>query len=197
MIFEHCWPPWKNAFGHHLEKSTIGPFGKKSFQRPCLAALTTTSVDNSPVLHARCNRWPFVFIPVWCIARHADRNVETAKHFHNCSKVLSHFYTAYKSSTVPQQAKARRYAWQWTDTMLPISAFNFCASELCRPIVPAVFCNSYVQENMLSSNHLTSIEDKTVPWLPKFRVPLQNFRVSFWHSTTFGFMQCRPTQHEG
>jgi len=27
--------PWKNAFGHHLEKSTIAPLEKKTFLRPC------------------------------------------------------------------------------------------------------------------------------------------------------------------
>jgi len=26
--FNHCWPPWKNMFGHHMEKSTMNPSGK-------------------------------------------------------------------------------------------------------------------------------------------------------------------------
>jgi len=36
MKFHHCWPSQENAFGHHLEKSTIATLpGKKYFRRPC------------------------------------------------------------------------------------------------------------------------------------------------------------------
>jgi len=37
---------------------------------------------------------------------------------------------------------------------------------------------------MLSSNHFTSIQRKTLSWLSEFWVSSQNFRVSFWHSKT-------------
>ena len=60
-----------------------------------LLHVTVASLDNHIVLHARCSCRPFVFIVVWCIARQADRNRETVKHFHNCIKVLSQFRTPY------------------------------------------------------------------------------------------------------
>jgi len=28
MKFHHGWAPWKNGFGHHLKKSTVGATGK-------------------------------------------------------------------------------------------------------------------------------------------------------------------------
>lgn len=37
MEFHHCWPPWKNYFGHTQEKFIIAP-QKKSFRRRCLQA---------------------------------------------------------------------------------------------------------------------------------------------------------------
>jgi len=38
-----------------------------------------------------------------------------------------------------------------------------------------------VQKSMFSSNRFTSIQGKTIPWIPKAYVPSQTFRVSFWH----------------
>jgi len=60
-----------------------------------ISALTVASLDKHLVLHARCNYWPFVFIIVWCIARQADRNGETVKHFHNCIEVILQVCTPY------------------------------------------------------------------------------------------------------
>jgi len=60
-----------------------------------LLTLTVASLDNHLVLHARCNCRPFVFIVDCCIARQADRNGQTVKHFHICIKVLSQFGTLY------------------------------------------------------------------------------------------------------
>jgi len=48
----------------------------------------------------------------------------------------------------------------------------------------AVCCKSHVQENMLISNHFTSIQGKTISRLSEFRASFQNFRVSFWHPKT-------------
>jgi len=45
--------------------------------------------------------------------------------------------------------------------------------------IAAVCYNGQVQENMLSSNHFTSIQSKSIAKLSEFRVSLQNFRVSF------------------
>ena len=60
---------------------------------------TAASLDNHLVLNARCNCRPFVLVIVWYIARQADRNDETVKHFHNCSvffcKTFSQFCTPY------------------------------------------------------------------------------------------------------
>jgi len=73
-----------------------------------LLALTVATLDNHLVLHARCNCWPFFFIVVWCIARQADRNGETVKHFHNCIKVLSQFRTPYCSNLWQYSNRPRR-----------------------------------------------------------------------------------------
>jgi len=37
---------------------------------------------------------------------------------------------------------------------------------------------------MLSSNRFTPMQGKTISRLSEFRKPLQNFRVSLWHSQT-------------
>jgi len=85
-------------------------------------------------MHAHCNCRPFVFIVVWCIARKADRNSETVKHFHNCIKELSQFRAPYCTKLRQYGKKLKRCAWQCTDTKLRIFASNFCVRKLRRPI---------------------------------------------------------------
>jgi len=76
-----------------------------------LLALTVASLDNYLVLHARCNCRPFVFIVVWCIARQADWNGETVKHFHICIKVLSQFRTPRCANLRQYSKRPKRCAW--------------------------------------------------------------------------------------
>jgi len=69
-------------------------------------------------------------------------------------------------------------------TMQRYQTYNFRFQLLRQKIVSAynvaaVCCNSHVQENMLSLNRFTLIQDKTITWLSEFRLSLQNFRVSF------------------
>jgi len=52
--------PLENCFWPPPGKIHYWPLWKKLFRRPCLAALTVASLDNHLVLHACCNRWPFV-----------------------------------------------------------------------------------------------------------------------------------------
>jgi len=41
MKFRHFWRPWKNAFGHYVEKSNIAPSPcKGSFRHPCVINAT-------------------------------------------------------------------------------------------------------------------------------------------------------------
>jgi len=73
-------------------------------------------------------------------------------------------------------------------TMHRYQIYNFRFQLLRQKIVSAyniaaVYCNSHVEENMLSSNRFTSIQGKTTR-LSEFRVSLQNFKVSFWHQKT-------------
>jgi len=68
-------------------------------------------------------------------------------------------------------------------TMHRYQIYNFRFQLLRQKIVSAyniaaVYCNSHVEENMLSSNRFTSIQGKTTR-LSEFRVSLQNFKVSF------------------
>jgi len=63
-------------------------FSAAQIAKTSLLALTAASLDNHLALNARCNCRPFVLVVVWCIARQADRNGETVKHFHNCSAFL-------------------------------------------------------------------------------------------------------------
>jgi len=64
-----------------------------------LLTLTSASLDNHLVLNARCNCRPLVLV-VWCIARQANRNGETVKHFHNCSVFAVLCTALYKSAEV-------------------------------------------------------------------------------------------------
>ena len=73
-----------------------------------LLALTVASLDNHIVLHVRCNCRPFVFILVWYIARQADRNGETVKHFHNCIKMLTQFHTPYCTNLCQYSKRPKR-----------------------------------------------------------------------------------------
>ena len=71
-------------------------------------------------------------------------------------------------------------------TMHRYQIYNFRFQLLRQEIVPAcniatVFCNLHVQENLLSWKNFTSRQSKTISRFLEFRVPLQNFRVSFWH----------------
>jgi len=63
-------------------------FSAAQIAKISLLALTAASLDNHLVLNARCNCRPFVLIVVWCIARQADRNGETIKHFHNSGQQI-------------------------------------------------------------------------------------------------------------
>jgi len=134
-------------------------------------ALTVASVNHHLVLHA------------WCIARQANRNGETVKHFHNYINVLSRLRTPYctnlrQYSKRPKRGVAHDYA------QIPNLQFSLPASkpEKCVGLykIVAVCCTSHVQESMISSNRFTSIQGKTISRLSEFRVALQNFRVSFW-----------------
>ena len=74
-------------------------------------------------------------------------------------------------------------------TMHRHQTYNFRFQLLRQKIVwayniAAVCCKSHVQENMLISNRVTSIQGKTISRLSEFRVSFQNFRVSFWHPKT-------------
>jgi len=139
-------------------------FSETKITKILLLALTVALLNNHLVLHARCNCWCFVFIVVWCIARQADRNGETVKHFHNCIKMLLQFHTPSAqicSSTVIGRSKAVRMTMQRHHT------YNFHFQIQCQKIVSTynivtVCCNSHMQENMLSSNRFTSIPGKTV-----------------------------------
>ena len=79
---------------------------------------------------------PFVFIVVWCIAREADRNGETVKHFRNCIKCFRSFvhHTVQICGRIVIEAETKRCAWQCTDTIVTIFASKFCARKLWRLI---------------------------------------------------------------
>ena len=132
-----------------------------------LFILTAASLENHPVLNARCNCRPFVLVVVWCIARQADRNGETVKHFHNCSVF---FCIVFSQFCTPYCTNLRQYSKR------PKRGGTHDNAAIC--------CSGHVQENMLSSIRFTSIQGKTISRLSEFRVSLQNFRVSFWHPKT-------------
>ena len=144
-----------------------------------LHALTVASLDNHLLLHARCNCRPLVFIIVWCSARQADCNGETVKHFIGALKCFCSF-VHHTVQICGSRVTARSEAVRMTMHRYPANnlASTFCARTLSAYNIAAVYCNSCVQENMLSSNRFTSIQGKTIS---EFRVSLQNFRVSFWH----------------
>ena len=104
---------------------------------PCsnLLPLAVASLDNHLVLLACCNCWPFVFIVVWCIARQADRNGETVKHFHICIKVLSQFRTPYCTNLV-QYSKRPKGSGAHDNAQIPNLQFSLptSAPENCLPI---------------------------------------------------------------
>ena len=97
-----------------------------------LLPLTVTSLDNHLVLHARCNCRTFVCIVVWWIARQADRNGKTVKHFHNYIKLPSHFRTPYctnlrQYSNRPKRGGAHDNAQiPYLQFLLPTSAPQNC-----------------------------------------------------------------------
>jgi len=98
-----------------------------------LLPFTVASLGQPPILHARYNCRPSVFIVVGCTARQADRNSETVKHFRNCIfRSFAHHTIQISGSIVT--GRSERWARQCADTKLSISAYNFCARKLCRPI---------------------------------------------------------------
>ena len=115
-------------------------------------ALTVASLDNYLALHARCNCRLFVFIAVWCIARQADRNGEIF------IKVLSQFHAPY-CRNLGRKIAGRSEAVRTTMHRYHTNNFRFqimCQNIVSAFYIAAVCCNSYVQENLLSSNRLTS-----------------------------------------
>jgi len=151
-------------------------FSATQIAKISLPALTAASHDNHLVLHARCNCRMFVLIVVSCIARQADRNGETVKHFHNCIKVLSHFCTPYCTNRWQYSKRPKRRSAH-DNAQIPNLRFSLPTSATYN--IAAVCWYSKVQENILISNHFTSIQGKTISGLSEFRVSLQNFRVSF------------------
>ena len=102
-------------------------FSAAQIARISILALAVAALDNHLVLHARCNCRPFVFIVIWCIARQADRNSATAKHFHYCIKALSQFRTPYctnlRQHTRPKRSGAHDNAQlPYLQFSLPTSA---------------------------------------------------------------------------
>jgi len=83
-------------------------FSAAQIAKISLLALTAASLDNHLVLNTRCNCRPFVLIVVWCIARQADHNGETMKHFHNCNKGFSQFCTPYCTNLRPYSKRPKR-----------------------------------------------------------------------------------------
>ena len=141
--------------------------------KPHSIALTVASLDNHLVLHARCNCRPFVFIVFWCIARQADRNGETVKHFHNCIKVLSQFRIPYYPNLRQDSKRLKRCAWLCTDTKFRIFASNFCDRKLCRqPSVAIAAC----RKTCLSQIVLLQYQAK----------PYLDFQNLGWHCKILG-----------
>ena len=150
-----------------------------SAEKISLLALTVASFDNHLVLHERCNCRPFVFIVVWCIARQADRNGETVKHFHNCIRMLSQFRTPYCTNLRQCSNRAKRGVAH-DNAQIPYLQFSHPTSDN----MAAVCCNSHVQENMLLLKSFYFNTSQNHTWFSEFKVSLQNSRVPFWHPKT-------------
>jgi len=83
-------------------------FSAAQIAKISLLDLTAAALDNHFVLNALCNCRPFVLIVVWCIARQADRNGQTIKHFHSCNKMFSLFCTPYCTNLRPYSKRPKR-----------------------------------------------------------------------------------------
>jgi len=46
MKLHYCCPPWKDAFGHHLEKSSTDPLGKNPSHTHGKSCITAGQVDH-------------------------------------------------------------------------------------------------------------------------------------------------------
>jgi len=57
--------------------------------------------------------------------------------------------------------------------------FQIMRQKIVSTYIIATCCNSHVKENMLSSNCFNSIQVKTICWLAKFMVSLQNYMYHF------------------
>ena len=107
------------------------------------------------------------------------KTIATVKHFHNCIKGLSQFRT-YCTNLRQYTNRPKRVMRM---TMHRNHTHNFRFQLVRQKIVSnyniATCCNSHVKENMLSSNCFNSIQVKTICWLAKFMVSLQNYMYHF------------------
>ena len=98
-----------------------------------LLVFTVASLDNHLILHARCNCRLFVFVVIWWIAKQADRNGETVKHFSNCIKVFSQFRTTYCTNLRKESNRPKR-GGPHGKAQIPHLAYNFRSQILCQKI---------------------------------------------------------------
>ena len=141
-----------------------------------LLTLAVASLDNHLVLHAPCNCRPFVFIVVWCSARHTDRKGETVKHFHNWIKILSQFRTPYYTN-LRQYSKRRKWGGAHDNAQMLYLQFSLptSAPEIVSAYnTAAACCNVFFKSFYFDTR-------QNLDSVPEFRVSLQNCRVSFWH----------------
>jgi len=91
----------------------------------CFAALLNelrrASMGRGPLVE---KRW----FNAWCIARQADGNGETVKHYHNCTKVLSQFRTPY-CTNLRQYSKRRKEGGAHDNAQTPSLQFSLTTSE--------------------------------------------------------------------
>jgi len=108
--------------------NSVPPKSPKSHSCLSLVPRSTTIL----ALHPHSNCRPFVFIVVWCIARKANRNGETGKHFHSCIKVLSQFRTPY-CTNLRQESNRLKRGGAHDNVQIPYLQFSLpnSAPETC------------------------------------------------------------------